>query len=78
MIASDGINLLNSIPLHTTLLTLFKYTEKYTANTFCDEEDQMLKAYIQNKQNVQVIRANAVQLFMKVVFTHSWLMLVTH
>lgn len=29
----------------------------------------MLKAYIQNKQNVQVIRANAVQVFMKVVFT---------
>lgn len=38
----------------------------------------MLKAYIQNKQNVQVIRANAVQVFMKVVFTHSWLMPVTH
>lgn len=34
----------------------------------------MLKAYIQNKQTITVITENAVQLFIKVVFTHSWLM----
>lgn len=39
MIASDGINLLNGIPLHTTLLTLFKYKGSIKQTLFCDEED---------------------------------------
>lgn len=39
MIASDGINLFNGNPLHTTILKLFKYIEQHKSNTFCDEED---------------------------------------
>jgi len=38
----------------------------------------MLKAYIQHKQTIKVITENAVQLFIKVAFTRSWLMLVIH
>lgn len=36
----------------------------------------MLKAHIQNKQTIKVVTENAFQLFIKVVVTHSWLMLV--
>jgi len=38
MIASDGINLFNSILLHTTLLKLFGYIEQHKSYTFYGEE----------------------------------------
>lgn len=47
MTVSDSINFLNGIPLHIICLN---YIEQQNSNTFCDEEDYVLKFHSQNKQ----------------------------
>lgn len=47
MTVSDSTTFFNGIPLHIIYLN---YIEQQKSNTFCDEEDYMLKFYSLNKQ----------------------------